>query len=130
MQEVVWKNEEVLRFARSLVKHALEKLTVGSSHFTTDIVPNEDRGDGPGIAGSVVTMLQTANIIEPVGIMQDKIFYAHRVKSERPGAKARYLGVYRLKGKHLAEEFLARNETNVAADAKSDAQIADEQKLL
>jgi hypothetical protein len=115
MQEVVWKNDEVMSFACALVRHALEKLKVGVTHFTTDIVPDQERGTGHGIAGSVITMLQNAHVIQPVGIKQGEIFYAHRVKSERPGAKARYLGMYQLTSRPLAEEFLARN--SVAVDA-------------
>ena len=111
MQEVIWKNDEVMGFAISLVKHALEKLAVGSTNFSTDIVPDSERGTGPGIAGSVVTMLQTANVLEPVGIFDgNRNFYPHRIKSTRPGAKFRYLGVYKLKGREVAESFLRRAE--------------------
>src|SRR5579859_4625888 len=98
-QEVVWKNHEVLAFAVALVKGALKKLGVGANQFTTDIVPDVSRGSGPGIAGSVVTMLQNASVIEPVGMFggaDGKTFYQHRVRSERPNAKSRYVNVYRL----------------------------------
>jgi len=119
MQEVIWKNDEVMSFACSLVRHALEKLSVGVTHFTTDIVPDAERGPmiggkpGNGIAGSVITMLQNAGIVLPVGVIQDKIFYAHRVRSERPGAKSRYLGMYKLTSRQLAEEFLSRCEPHL-----------------
>lgn len=110
MQEVVWKNGEVMRFAVALIKRALEKLAVGATQFTTDIVPDSERGGGHGIAGSVVTMLQTANVIAPVGVYQDKIFYPLRLQSARPTTKARYLGAYKLCSRQLAEEFLKRCE--------------------
>ena len=111
MQEVIWKNDEVMTFAVALVSRALEKLRVGATNFTTDIVPDSERGGGHGIAGSVVTMLQTAHVIEPVGIVDgNKIFYAHRVKSDRPGAKTRHVNVYKLTSRALAESFLAKNQ--------------------
>ena len=115
MQEVIWKNDEVMSFACSLVRHALEKLNVGVTHFTTDIVPDAERGPmiggkpGNGIAGSVVTMLKNANVVAPVGIYQDKMFFPHRAKSTRASAKTRWLNVYRLTSRQLAESFLDRS---------------------
>ena len=55
-------------------------------------------------------MLQTANVIAPVGIESEKIWYPHRVKSVRPDAKSRWVNVYRLTSRQLAEEFLKRCE--------------------
>lgn len=119
MQEVIWKNDEVMSFACSLVRHALKKLDVGVTQFTTDIVPDKERGTGKGIAGSVISMLEAASVIQPCGVFQDKVFYAHRVKSERPGAKSRYLGMYKLTSRQLAEEFLNRNQAASAARTES-----------
>jgi len=113
-QEVVWKNDEVLAFAVALVKHALAKLDAGQACWTTDIVPDAERGTGNGIAGSVVTLLQNASVIEPVGIVQQGTWYANRIKSERPGAKSRWLNVYRLASRGMAGEFLARHGHAVA----------------
>jgi len=116
IQEVIWKNDEVMRFACSLVRRALA-LSIGHEiNFTTDIVPDSERGpmiggkQGNGIAGSVVTMLQTAHVIEPVGIFQNGKFYPLREKSTRADAKSRWLNCYRLTGRRLAEEFLNRSE--------------------
>jgi hypothetical protein len=39
------------------------------------------------------------------------------VKSQRPGAKARYLGVYRLTDRRLAETFLERHGSLVKPKA-------------
>ena len=113
MQEVIWKNDEVLAFAVGLVKHALEKLQAGVTHFTTDIVPDAERGSGKGIAGSVVTMLQTASVIKPVGLEVEKVWYPLHIKSTRPSASARYVRVYQLTSADLAESFLQRNEALV-----------------
>lgn len=109
-QEVVWKNGELRRFCVALVRAALE----GPAEFTTDIVPDSARaiGDdvpGTGMAGSAVTLLKNANVIKPVGVFQNGKFYSHRVKSERPNAKDRWLNVYQLTSVPLAKEFLARN---------------------
>ena len=112
-QQVVWKNDEVLAFAVSLVRHALAKLNVGATHFTTDIVPDADRGSGSGIAGSVVTMLQAAHVLKPVGLEVDKIWYPLHLKSQRPSASARYVRVYQLVSCSAATEFLERNEALV-----------------
>jgi hypothetical protein len=107
-QEVIWKNGELMTFAVSLIEAALAKLRLGATEFTTDIVQESSRGTGKGIPGSVVSMLQSAHVLAPVGASVDGVWYALRIKSIRPGAKARYLGVYRLTGRELAESFLAR----------------------
>lgn len=111
-QQVVWKNDEIARFARALVRHAVELLRAGTEKFTTDIVPDAERGSGPGIAGSVVTMLKNASVIEQRGVWSgpegDRTFYAERIKSQRGESKGRWIGVYSLCSLAVAEEFLAR----------------------
>jgi len=111
-QEVIWKYSQVITFAVSLVQRALDRLAVGNAEFTTDIVPDAERGDGPGIPGSVINLLQYAHVIAPAGITQGGVFYPMRIKSTRPGAQARHIGVYRLASRELAEAFLRRN-TNI-----------------
>lgn len=113
-QQVVWKNGEMLRFACALIRRALA-LPVEPGQFTTDIVPDSERGDGHGIAGSVVDILKKSSLLEPVGIVQrgpdnQPTFYAHRLKSTRADAKSRWLNVYRLTSRALAQEFLSRYE--------------------
>lgn len=108
-QEVVWKCPELLRFAQSLIQHGLAAHDAGHYTFTTDIVPDADRGDGPGIAGSCITMLKNASLIENVGVFSLGKFYADRVKSDRPEAKFRFIAVYKLSSVALAREFLRRN---------------------
>jgi hypothetical protein len=105
-QQVIWKNDVVKNFAVALVRHALESV---NPHFTTDIVPDAERGIGHGVAGTVMTMLKQAGVIEPVGIRQGATWYAHRVLSERPEAKGRFINVYKLTSSQLACEFLRRN---------------------
>ena len=105
-QEVVWKNDEVRRFAVALVAAALE---CGAEEWTTDLVPDAVRGSGQGIAGSVVELLKNANVIEPVGILQCGVWYPKRQKSTRPGCRSRYLSVHRLKSAPLARAFVRRN---------------------
>jgi len=112
-QEVVWKHPEVLRFARSLIHHAILAHYAGQYKFTTDIVPDEDRGDGTGVPGSCVTLLKNASLIENVGVFALGKFYADRVKSERPESKSRFISVYRLTSPGLAQEFLRRNGVQV-----------------
>jgi hypothetical protein len=128
-QEVIWKNDEVLSFALSLVWHALAEYQPitkenDGSTFTTDIVPDAERGSGPGIAGSVITMLQAASVIQPVGIESNKQWYPLRIKSTRPAAAARWVNVYRLASRELAQAFLCRNQPTTAP------QIATSQTLL
>ena len=109
-QQITWKNSEMLNFATALVRHALEQ---PGAEFTTDIVPDAERGDGHGIAGSVVEMLKNASVLEPVGFTQHGIWYAKRVISTRPNCKSRYLCVHRLCSRASAEEFLRRNQIEV-----------------
>ena len=108
-QQVVWKNDEMLTFSISLVEHALGLLHSGVNKFTTDIVPDEDRGSGQGIAGSVISMLTNASVIEPVGVFVAGVFYQERVKSERGESKGRWVNVHKLCSRSVAEEFLRRN---------------------
>jgi len=117
-QQVAWKNAEIMAFAVALVRHALAMLDSGVEKFTTDIVPDEERGAGEGIAGSVVTMLKNAGLIVACGVWAGEkgreTFYAERVKSERADSKSRWIGVYKLAGtRNLAVEFLMRNRIEV-----------------
>jgi hypothetical protein len=109
-QQIVWKNSEMRRFSTALVRHALAS---GAATFTTDIVPDAERGDGQGIAGSVVELLKNASVIEPVGITQQGEWYPKREISTRPNCKSRYLCVHRLVSRSIAEEFLRRNKVEV-----------------
>lgn len=109
-QQIVWKNPEMRNFATGLVRHALAG---ERSEWTTDIVPDAERGDGHGIAGSVVELLKNAGVIEPVGITQQGVWYPKREISKRPNCKSRYLCVHRLVSRALAEEFLRRNKIEV-----------------
>ena len=118
-QEIAWKNPELRRFCVALVKAALAQ---SDPDFTTDIVPDQVRtcgvdAPGTGMAGSAVTLLKNASVIQPMGITQGGVFYANRRMSERPGAKSRWLNVYHLTSRAIAREFLARND--VAAPVQS-----------
>jgi len=104
--EIVWKNPEVQNFAVALVKHAL---ALNGQNFTTDIVPDTERGTGTGIAGTVIELLKNANLVKPIGVTQGGVFYAHRMKSTRGSRNAGWLNVYSLTSQTLAEEFLRRN---------------------
>jgi hypothetical protein len=105
-QEITWKNAEVQSFAVALIKHALE---LNGQNFTTDVVPDTERGAGTGIAGTVIEILKNGGLIAPVGVVQHGVFYQHRIKSTRPGRNAAWLNVYKLVSRALAEEFLRRN---------------------
>lgn len=98
----------------ALVKAALEQGE--SAQWTTDIVPDDKRGTGPGMAGSAVTILKSAHVIEPVGIVNDGVFFARRQASERPGAKARWLNVYQLVSSATAKSFLEKNKVAPLGD--------------
>lgn len=104
-QQVAWKNDEMKRFALALVRRAL----AAGGEFTTDIVPDDERGTGTGIAGSVIELLKNASVLEPVGVTQNGEWYAKRLISARPGCKSRYVGVYRLRDRGTARSFLTRN---------------------
>lgn len=104
-QQVAWKNDEMKRFALALVRHALE----AGAEFTTDIVPDSERGTGTGIAGSVIELLKHAHVLEPVGVLANGEWYPKRIISARPGCKSRYVGVYRLTSRWQAVKFMERN---------------------
>jgi hypothetical protein len=105
-QQTIWKSVEMQRFATALVEKALAK----GGHFTTDIVPDDVRGEGSGIAGSVVELLKNAKVIQPVGMLDSGgQWYARRTKSTRPDRKSAWLNVYQLTSHALAQEFLRRH---------------------
>lgn len=105
-QQTIWKSIEMQRFAVTLVEKALAK----GGHFTTDLVPEYARGDGHGIAGSVVELLKNAKVITPVGMLDSGgQWYALRTKSTRPDRKSAWLNVYQLTSHNLAQEFLRRH---------------------
>jgi hypothetical protein len=115
-QEIVWKNPELQRFAVNLIRAGLAT----GGHWTTDIVPDELRGEGPGIAGSVVELLKNANVIQPVGHMHHGQWFAMRTKSTRPDRKSAWLCVYQLTSAALAEAFLARHGSLQTATIQKD----------
>lgn len=108
-QQIIWKNAELQGFAVELVRRALEK----GGHFTTDVVPDTQRGDGHGIAGSAVELLKTAGVIQPVGHTHEGKWFALRTKSSRPDRKSAWLNVYQLTAPAVAQAFLARHGTGV-----------------
>jgi hypothetical protein len=106
-QQVVWKHPEVKRFARALVAAALERQE--EEGFTTDLVEDAARGDGPGIAGTVISILKDAHVIQPMGITNNGVFFPLRRASERPASRSRWLNVYKLASPEIARAFLRAN---------------------
>lgn len=105
-REIAWKGDEFRAFAVALVELAL------ASHeptFTTDIVPDERRGTGNGIPGSVTHTLKSAHVIEPVGHFKDSKFYPEKKISTREGRNSSPIGIYRLVSVGIAREFLRRH---------------------
>ncbi len=105
-REIVWKNDEFKTFCRELVERALAS---DEPHFTTDIVPDEVRGSGNGIAGSAAHILKIASVIEHVGHEHGGKFFPEKVISTREGRNAAHLCVYRLTSASIAREFLRRH---------------------
>ena len=77
-------------------------------------------------------MLKSSHVIEPVGIVNDGVFFARRQASERPGAKARWLNVYKIVSYPLAKSFLARNQlgTPVSDPASSPVPAETQPNIL
>jgi hypothetical protein len=123
--ELTWKDPQMKCFAIHLVSLALK---TSPDKFTTDIVPDDLRGEelGTGIAGSVVELLKTANVLEPLGVMSAGQWYPLREISRRPGCRSRYLNCYKLKSRALAAEFLRRHGR---ADAIPESQAEFELNL-
>lgn len=114
----IWKDAEMRHFAVALICHALRRLNANENTFTTDVVGDSERFVngrrlGPGVPGSVLTKLQNAHVVRPVGIFSDGVFYQHRAKSTREDAKTRFVNVYELTSREAAQEFLRRNQTAV-----------------
>lgn len=116
-REIVWKNDELKTFCRELVERALAS---DEPHFTTDIVPDEVRGSGNGIAGSAAHILKTASVIEHVGHEHGGKFFPEKVISTREGRNAAHLCVYRLTSASIAREFLRRHGRTAAAPVQSE----------
>lgn len=109
-QEMAWKHPEMERFAVALVRNALSLLESGVTTFTTDIVADGERGNGPGIAGSVIEVLKHASVLEGVGMTVGGVWYPRRERSTRAGCKSRYVGVYRLCSQSIGQSFLRRHQ--------------------
>ena len=109
-QQIVWKHDEMRRFALALIREAVKLASAGVHKFTTDIVPDAERGSGTGIAGSTATQLKNAHVIEHVGVWSGDKFYPERVPSTRDGRKSAYVNVYQLTSAGVGREFLARND--------------------
>lgn len=122
-QEVVWKHPEMKAFAVSLVDHAIRLLTEGREKFTTDIVPDCDRGTGTGIAGSVVELLKNAHVIEPVGVNAGGKWYAERERSTREDRKGAWLNVYKLRSRNVAVEFLRRSKAGAQPERREQMEM-------
>jgi len=114
-QQITWKHPEMQGFAVALVRAACALAESELYQFTTDIVPEAVRGDGQGIAGSVVTLLKNAHVLEAVGFYRDGKFYAERARSTRAGRRDAWNNVYRLCSLGVAREFLARHGSPLAA---------------
>jgi hypothetical protein len=120
-QQDIWKDAQMRHFACALIEHALARLNAGNLTFTTDCVPDSERivngvHIGNGVPGSVLTKLQNANIVRPKGICDvTGKFYQDRMKSMREDAKTRYVNVYELCSRAVAEEFLRRNKIKAAS---------------
>jgi hypothetical protein len=105
-QEIAWKNGEMQRFAVELVSRALAS---GRPHFTADLVPSEARGDGKGIAGSVIELHKNAGVVRPDGNNSNGQWFALRAKSTRKERNGAWLSVYQLTSAAIAEAFLKRH---------------------
>jgi len=102
-----WKRDAVLCFQRSLIHHALER---ESATFTVDIVPDEDRAPGQGIAGCATRILSAASVIEPVLVGSTMAGWAQMErKSERATRNRAKVKVYRITNRGIAVEWLRRN---------------------
>jgi hypothetical protein len=116
-REIVWKNDELKNFCVELVERALNAT---EQNFTTDLVPDEVRGTGSGIAGSAAHILKTANVIAHVGHDHGGKFYPEKVISTREGRNAAHLCVYKLTSVNIAREFLRRHGRPTAAAVQSE----------
>lgn len=116
-REIAWKGDEFRAFAVALVELAL------ASHeptFTTDIVPDERRGTGNGIPGSVAHTLKSAHVIEPIGHWHAGKFFPDKKISTREGRNSSPIGIYRLVSVAIAREFLRRHGHTAAAPLQSE----------
>lgn len=123
-QQIIWKHPEMQTFAVALVRAALAKYEAGVSRFTTDLVPDDTRGDGTGIAGSVITLLKNAHVILPVGHSHAGVWFQQREKSTREGRRDAWINVYTLTSAAVAREFLRRNGEGKMQNAESQPDLS------
>lgn len=98
------------RFAVALIGAAVDARMAGTYAFTTDLVQDESiRPESTGMTGSIVTQLQNAGLLKPVGVMHQGQWLPRRAKSTRPTSHNRWLNLYELTGLELANEFLRRH---------------------
>ena len=108
-QQETWRPDEMRGFKVGLIRAALKLLDEGIVCFGADDVSDEFRGDGAGIAGSVIASLRAAHVIEDWwGDDPERGIRHGRRKSKRPEAHARKVNLFTLCSRGAGEEFLRR----------------------
>jgi hypothetical protein len=109
-RQEVHKAAEMKRARTLLLQAALRNLDAGIDCFGPDDIPEGIRFDGDGIVGSAVKSLAVANISEryqggnpALGIRDG------RRRSHRTAANGRWVNVWRLKSRSVAENWLIEN---------------------
>ena len=113
-QAQAFKHAELVRYACAFVAAGLALMDRGTGYVGSDDVGEEYQAgpDGPGIAGSAVTMLRNAGVIEDYwGNDAEAVppVRGGRRRSKRESANGRRVPVYGLSSRSLAETFLRRN---------------------
>ena len=113
-QQDIWKPGEMRDFALALVSAAITNLKAGKVRFSTDDVAEAKHPKSPGIAGSVIEKLKNASVIKPAGHVHEGVWCPDRIRSTRPTANGRWIGLYELCSLHNGCEFLERNAVEIA----------------
>jgi len=119
-QQQAYKHKALVAFQCHLVSQALNLWYRAIYEWTTDIVPEADQPDNPGMSGNACRLLRLAHVIDNVWLAAGQ---AKRAKSGRAARKDAWVNVYRLCSYEVAQTFLRRNDWAMAETRQTEMEL-------
>lgn len=108
-QQMLWKSADIIRYAYTFVAVAVNHCLRNLPYTGSDDMPPELTVAGRGIAGSAISMLRNAHIIEDYyGTHPEQGIHHGRRRSKRPERNGAKVNLFSLTSLAAAEEFLRR----------------------
>lgn len=109
-QQWTWKTDGMRAYAVAFVRAAVGSQDRGEPCFGPDDLPEHEHPEGNGMAGSVISGLLRAHVVEPFyGSLPELGIHGGRRNSRSEKRNAAKVQTYRLVSRPLAEAFLRRH---------------------